>query len=150
MKEYTIDDFKPVLYGEKPIVADGYLYAESPDANINTSSILTKLIQLAGRYCEHFASDLFLDWQAVQKVLSDPRRYVDLDEDGWGQKSWLLGFRESGVDHTDFVLSRYHNDGPIARYEYRKLYKLTLTLDTQCSPAGTSCPVELRLLECQR
>lgn len=56
---------------------------------INTSSILTKLIQEAGRWCESYASDLFIRWGAIQNCLEtasvEPGRCV-------------FAFRESGVD----------------------------------------------------
>lgn len=56
---------------------------------INTSSILTKLIQEAGRWCESYASDLFIRWGVIQKGLEnatvEPGKYV-------------FAFRESGVD----------------------------------------------------
>ena len=56
---------------------------------INTSSILTKLIQEAGRWCESCASDLFIRWGVIQKGLEnatvEPGKYV-------------FAFRESGVD----------------------------------------------------
>ena len=38
---------------------------------INTSSILTKLIQEAGRWCESYASDLFIRWGVIQKGLEN-------------------------------------------------------------------------------
>ena len=34
-----------------------------------------------------------------------------------------------GVDHNDFVLIRYNNDGYRGRYEYRKIYRLDVVVD---------------------
>lgn len=59
---------------------------------INTSSILTKLIQEAGRWCENYASDLFILWGSIKKQLEEatiePGEYV-------------FAFRESGVDNNE-------------------------------------------------
>lgn len=58
--------------------------------NINTSSILTRLIQEAGRWCNSYASDLFILWNyGVDKLL----------ENGTMESTNLVfAFREHGVD----------------------------------------------------
>lgn len=58
--------------------------------NINTSSILTKLIQEAGRWCNVYASDLFILWNyGVEKLLENgTMKSTDL----------VFAFREFGVD----------------------------------------------------
>ena len=82
---------------EKPIETCGSLTYDSNGFTINCSSVLTRLIQEAGRYCEHYASDLFLDWKQIDK---------EIEEGTIDTRTALFGFRESGVDHTDFVMSR--------------------------------------------
>jgi hypothetical protein len=64
---------------------------------INTSSILTKLIQICGTNCRSYASDLFIDWQSLAERLKNPAYH--------GEKM-LFGIRENGVDHADFIFSR--------------------------------------------
>lgn len=57
---------------------------------INYSDILTKLIQETGRWCEKYASDLFIDWEYLLKAMEKP------DFIG-GQ--WIFAMRADGVDN---------------------------------------------------
>lgn len=43
--------------------------------------------------------------------------------------SFLFGIREMGVDHKEFVLSRYNNNGYFAMYQYRKIYRLDVVVE---------------------
>lgn len=107
--KYSIDS--------KPIVETGERsYYEAPGFYINYSSILTKLIQEAGRYCESFASDLFIDWRGIDSKLGDGTMETT---------SYLFGFRESGVDHIDYVWSHLENS-IIDHYYYRSIWKLDI------------------------
>ena len=115
-REYTIEDFKMNTYAYKPIVCDGYISSYSGKYEVNYSFILTALIQEAGRYCEYFASDLFIDWKSVEEFIDE----AEAEE----KKSFLFGFRQSGVDHDSFVFSRYNNSGSLAEYNYRSLWRL--------------------------
>lgn len=56
--------------------------------DINCSSILTRLIQEAGRVCRYYASDLFIEWKGVEASLS---AY------GEGTETFAFGFYKSGV-----------------------------------------------------
>lgn len=58
---------------------------------INTSSILTRLIQEAGRWCSFYASDLFILW----KYNIDEK----LDNGTLDTGTFVFAFRESGVDN---------------------------------------------------
>ena len=49
------------------ITATGYVYEGKTE--INMSSIYSKLIQEAGRYCDRFASDLLYDMQCIEHHL---------------------------------------------------------------------------------
>ena len=114
--EYTIDSFQPKLYA-KPTETTGRFYTGKLE--INTSSILTALIQTAGRFCERFASDLFIDWQSVMKQAQEiePGETV----------SRLLGFREDGVDGNTYILHNYNQyGGSMSSHYYRKLYRLDM------------------------
>lgn len=88
--------------------------------DINYSSILTKLIQECGRLCERYASDLFIDWSSIKEKIENKTLEIS---------TYLFGIRENGVDHNAFVLSRYENNGKNAMYEYRKIYRLDITVD---------------------
>lgn len=52
----------------------------------NSSSIVTKMVQLAGRYCENYASDIIYDAEAFINAIKNKE---DLDR--------YLFFRENGV-----------------------------------------------------
>ena len=62
--------------------------------NLNLSSIITRLIQDVGRFCERFASDFIISWDMVRKQL-EPRPvtepYYTVE---------IFGIRRAGVDHN--------------------------------------------------
>ena len=110
------------------ITAKGYwrtpIFEAKKKWDLNYSSILTKLIQYAGRYCESYASDLFIIWKyCVEKRLEDP----ELES-----YSVTFGFRDVGVDHdvsTDtekIVVARHLKENS---YYYRKIAKLEIKID---------------------
>ena len=112
---YEIEkDFSTKKYNSKVIEAYGR------DFDINYSSILTKLIQECGRLCESYASDLFITWNSIVEKLKAKTMKTS---------AYLFGIREMGVDHNEFVLMRYNNDGYHARHEYRKIYRLDVIID---------------------
>jgi len=111
----------------KAIIEDGRRGYYSGRYEINYSSILTQLIQEAGRYCERFASDLFIDWSSVVD-------WIDSAENGM-EETFLFGFRQNGVDHKEYVLSRYENEKDRARYNYRSLWRLDV--ETSRNEYGT-------------
>ena len=113
---YTTEkDFSRIAYGSKVIEAEGR------DFNINYSSILTKLIQECGRLCESYASDLFISWNIIDEKLQEKTMETS---------TYLFGIRETGIDHNAFVLSRYNNNGHYAKYEYRKVYRLDVIVES--------------------
>ena len=89
--------------------------------SINTSSILTKLIQCAGRYTEMYASDLFIDWFTIEQGLRDGSLPAD---------PYLFGFRETGVDGNSYIYS--HCEGAVNYdmnpYYYRAIYRLNINI----------------------
>ena len=112
---YEIEkDFSRMAYNAEVIEAQGR------DFGINYSSILTKLIKECGRLCESYASDLFIDWDTIHKKLKEKTLETSV---------YLFGIREMGVDHADFILSRYNNGGSYVKHEYRKIYRLNITVD---------------------
>ena len=56
------------------------------DNGTNHSRIITKMIQLAGRFCEHYASDIVYDANAFIKAIEEKQDY-----------DRYLFFREMGV-----------------------------------------------------
>ena len=48
----------------KPYSIDGHW-------DINYSDILSQLIKSAGKYCKRYASDLFIDWKAIDSLLEE-------------------------------------------------------------------------------
>ena len=118
-KIYTINDFE---MSGKVIDASGRKSYYSGHYEINYSSILTRLIQDAGRFCEYYASDLFIDWGSVEAFINE---WVDGDV----EKTFLFGFRKSGVDGNSYVLSRYNNEGSTAEHNYRSLWRLDVIID---------------------
>lgn len=119
-KTYSVNDFDGNEFAYKPITTTAYSFT-SRRPSINDSDILTALIQAAGRYCERYASDLFITWDSVRDSL-------EKIENGDGNaETFLFGFRENGVDHNAYILSRYNQDSRFARYEYRAMYRLDIT-----------------------
>lgn len=84
--------------------------------DINLSSILTELIKKAGQYCDYYASDLFYDWEDVQKFLGESK-------DAGYENIFLFGFRKSGVDAKKVLLES-------STIIYRKI--LALRFRTSC------------------
>lgn len=58
---------------------------------VNYSSILSELIKCAGRYCERYSSDLFIEWEGVVNLLREAETI---------SRTLIFGFRESGVDEV--------------------------------------------------
>lgn len=118
MKEYTINDFKFDSVTEKSH-GSWEQSRKDPDRGIfviNYSSILTRLIQAAGRVCKRYASDLFIDWKSIDASLRDK---------SYSGGRYLFGFRENGVDHAEYVLGRINGSG-MGHYksEIKELYML--------------------------
>ena len=115
-KEYTIDDLK---MEEKVYTnAVGWWLNHKERFDINCSTILTKLIQEAGRWCERYASDLFIDWINLMEKLMD---------ENFKGGIYLYGFRRDGVDHASYILSRL-NDGESKEY-YRSIWRLEVEVE---------------------
>lgn len=119
-KEYTIDNFQFIgdLKQSNGIYTDAFPCDGMPKWDINLSSELTELIQSAGRFCERYASDLFITWGTVEACLLNG----DIESE-----TFIFGIRENGVDHADWVIhQRNKNDYGYFRNYYRKLYMLKL------------------------
>ncbi len=107
---------------------------------INASSILSRLIQEAGRYCNHYASDLFIIWNAIQNRIN--KKTLET-------KRYLFGFRENGVDENQLILTRYNKDGDyIANHFITSLkYRSIWILDVEVQNDGKDGHLEMKLFE---
>lgn len=86
---------------------------------VNCSSILSKLIKEVGRLCDAYASDLFIDWKNVEKLLTERCEDEQVDD-------FLFGIRQYGVDHKAYVEIRFDSNADAARYTYRDIYLLRI------------------------
>lgn len=104
-------------------IANGDIYANdfsrNIEVNINADNILDVLIREAGRYCNSHASDLFIDWESIMEKFKD----FSIES-----STYLFGFRDSGVDHYDFIIGKIENCG-LKPYYYRSIWKLDIEVD---------------------
>ena len=83
---------------------------------INYSSILTRLIQEVGRWCEHYASDLFVQWKyEIEQKLDNGTLETD---------SFVFAMYNSGVHHKEW----YENHKNEHNY-YRAVWFLDVVTD---------------------
>lgn len=90
------------------------IYMTGSSKGLNWCEIQTKLIQLAGKLCDRYASDIIIDINSVQKFIDNGNDFC--------KEIFLFGFREFGVDHKAFVISRGF-DSP----EYREVWELSVS-----------------------
>ena len=89
---------------------------------INLSSVMSFLIKEAGRLCDYYASDIFYDLKEMHTELLGQRLF-DHDE-----YHWVVGIREMGCDHDNFILVRCKEGGNLSA-TYRAMYELEILLD---------------------
>lgn len=88
--------------------------------DINYSSILTKLIQQTGKYCQNYASDLFIDWNSVERELE---KGEDINE------TYIFGLRTMGVDHKFYYENRVNHPELYGAPNYHEVWELTVIAD---------------------
>ena len=119
-KDQQINELREALSGTVRAKGD-LVRTYHPDGihekwDVNTSSILTKLIQEAGRWCERYASDLFIQWSCnIESKLRDG---------SLTSSQHIFAMRESGVDHKEWY---EHNK------EKRDYYRAVWFLDVVVS-----------------
>lgn len=120
-KEYTLNDFEI-----SKIIDEGfgswtqYPFNKKGQWEINLSSILSKLIKIAGNTCNYFASDLFIEWKFIENNLEN------YEFDGG---KFFFGFRENGIDGNTFILSRINNRGiESIETEIKELYMIEFSV----------------------
>ena len=67
---------------------------------INWTNIQTALVHLAGRWVEHWASDIFLVYANISPEGRDRN---------WRGEKFLIGFRKNGIDQNESVIGRLNN-----------------------------------------
>lgn len=95
-KDEQIAELRSALAGT--ITETGYYDSLESKWEINYSFILTRLIQEAGRWCEHYASDLFILWEYNVKQ--------KLDNGTLETGTFVFAMRDSGVDHKEMYENR--------------------------------------------
>ena len=94
----------------KEIKTEGYVYQGKTE--INMSSIYTKLIQEAGRYCDFYASDLLFDIDKIHQIIQS-------GESG----TVYIGFRDSGVDGNQYISVK---EPSAISSEYHAIYRVEI------------------------
>lgn len=123
MKEYTVNDF--IITKELTTTSGNYQYDMfNPSKGkwvINSSDILTKLIQVSGKVCRCYASDLFISWCTLEHELT--KKEIE-------NRKFLFGFREMGVDHAPYILNHLNNPA-LSPYEntYKAVYMIELFIN---------------------
>jgi hypothetical protein len=100
---------------EDSIKSEGryYMDYEGENFSLNDCEIWTKLIQEAGRRCDRYASDLLVSYDVIKRDLKELVKNKE-------ERTWLFGFRLSGVDPTSWVENDEENP------EYITIWKLEL------------------------
>ncbi|MCI9127425.1 MAG: hypothetical protein HFG28_09535 [Eubacterium sp.] len=122
-KEYTLEDFTLESIIEEATGGwENDIFSSKKCWNINYSDILTFLIQKAGTICKYHASDLFISWSSLEKEMKEHGKE-------YAGGKYLFGFRESGVDHDTYILSRLNNYGVegLAK-DVEELYMLEISI----------------------
>ena len=97
---------------------------------INLSSIASKLINEAGRWCDRYSSDFIIDWDHVRyciaHALSDDNN-TDLKENGY-HRAAVFGMRASGIDHFAYVYSNMSNRNLSIDDHYARIYAVDIDI----------------------
>ena len=113
-KDEQIADLRSIISGT--ITETGSYNPLEGKWEINYSSILTRRIQEAGRWCESYASDLFVQWKyGIDQKLDNGTLYTD---------TFVFAFRDSGVDSEEW----YENHKNEHNY-YRAVWFLDVLTD---------------------
>ena len=102
---------------EKGYWAEMRPYSREGHWEINYSSILTKLIQSAGKYCKYYASDLFIDWRSIDRAIESG---LPIDD------TWIFAMRDMGVDHKSFYEARKNQRDIYGSGNYHEVWQLTI------------------------
>lgn len=90
------------------------------DISPNLSRIFTILIQAAGQYCEHYASDILYDVARIKETITNINTQTS------STKYELVGIRKNGVDGNEYIKSRFYGSDID---EYHKIFAIKLSFD---------------------
>ena len=115
-----------------PVICEdsGTFHSQAATVEINASEIQTALIQITGRFCERFGSDLLC-------TLSDLDPFLRLQDPPDEPQRWVIGIgiRASGVDGDTFIRNRLlatrHDTGLVSYVFPEQIYRKLLCLDIQ-------------------
>lgn len=107
------------------------------DFSLNLSSIQTALIQITGRFCEHYASDLMCTFWNLDPFLNGANRNKS---DRW---TIGVGIRESGVDGNTYIMSRLKRtvSGPFDYVNTKQDYRKILAIDIRDELQDDGCVI---------
>lgn len=103
--------------------------------SINVSDILTKLIQVAGRFAESYASDLVYSIDHIRELADNTWPYdtaQPMDE------IMAVGIRASGVDGNSFIMSRLLSTRQCGPWDYvypEHIYRKILAVGIKVVPS---------------
>lgn len=118
-KNRTIDEFidsLTTLPYSHCYAGDGCLLPNH--RSLNCSTILSRLIQEAARWCRTYSSDLFIWWQSIM----DDIQYETLPDCDTEMK-YVFGFTESGILNASQVMVKYDAHNKAA---FRAVWKLSV------------------------
>lgn len=118
--ETTIQDAFDRATDTFKIVEKGYKQPSGDCYGINLSSILTRLIQDTGRFCDTHADDVLFD---IEDIVDIAKHGVEGRIPDVAIKA--VGIRANGVDGAEYIFSNmnsnWHND------YYRRIYGIRIT-----------------------
>lgn len=106
---------------EHDIVERGQLSPNSGEYSINLSTIITKLIQETGRFCERYASDLLITWREIESFIFHPN-----PSDNFTNRVYAIGIRENGVDGNEYIAYEMEQSLSIDDH-YRRIYGIRVS-----------------------
>lgn len=111
-RDEQIAELKATLAGT--ITETGHYNMSEHKWEINYSSILTRLIQEAGRWCERYASDLFVQWKyKIDEKLENGTLETD---------TFVFAMYNNGVHHKEWYSERKYGN-------YRAVWFLDVITD---------------------
>ena len=102
---------------------DGSPYFNERFNGIWLAGLFTLLIKEAGRLCDNYASDMFIDLQTLHKDLNGTTSVLFEQE----TYQYVVGIRDMGVDSESFV--KCHAEREECSYAYREMFLITVTPD---------------------
>ena len=98
------------------------VYPTGVSNNLNMSDINTLLVKQAAKHCRHYASDVVIDINSMErKILELAEGAIKREVTAPVTEIIYFGFRDMGVDGTTFVRSRIAD--PVEYGDVQRCYK---------------------------